>query len=83
MFKWISDLKAVDSPTEVYDREDRQAMADQMRDPQTQISELSEMLECLTLADLNWIKQLSAAEAASGIQLSASANYPEKYLGPK
>lgn len=33
MFKWISDLKPVDSATEVYDREDRQAMADQMRDP--------------------------------------------------
>lgn len=32
MFKWIFDLKPVDSPTEVYGKEDRQAMADWMRD---------------------------------------------------
>lgn len=49
MFKWISDLKSVDSPTE-----DRQAIVDWMRNPQIQLSELAEMLECLTAADLSW-----------------------------
>lgn len=33
MFKWIFDLKPVDSPTEVCGREDRQAIVDWMRDP--------------------------------------------------
>lgn len=48
-------MKPVDSPTEVYGREDRQAMAEgQMRDPQRQNSEFSEMQECLTSTDLNW-----------------------------
>lgn len=55
MLKWLSDLKPVGSLTEVYGREDRQAMAEgQMRDPEIQISEFSEMLECLTPTDLNW-----------------------------
>lgn len=47
-------LEAVDNPIEVYGREDRQAIAYQMRDPQIRISELSEMLECLNATDLNW-----------------------------